>query len=117
MSASGYVTQLLNALDADVRKVLTQAFEYVMRENALGDNVKAENFSWFKVEGVTSTTANTEVSIEHGMDHPPSKLIPYLDLSVVNAQLPELTVTRAPDARRIYLKSASTNVTWQGYLE
>lgn len=117
MAASGYVAQILNALDADVRKVLTQAFDYVMRENALGAATKAENFSWYRVEGVTSTSANTEFSVQHGMSGMPSKLIPFLDLTTVNAQLPELTVTRAPDGRRIYLKSPSIGVTFMAYLE
>ncbi len=117
MAATGYVAQILNALDADVRKVLTQAFDYVMRENSLGEATKAENFAWYRITGVTSTSANTEFSVVHGMSAAPAKLIPYLDLSVVNAQLPELTVSRAPDARRVYLKSPSVGATFQAYLE
>lgn len=117
MAAPGYVATILNALPAEIRTVLTQAFDYAMRENSFGDNTKAENFAWFKVEGTTHATANTEFSVEHGMDHAPSKLIPIVPLNVTNAQLVGLTVTRASDARRIYLKCASTGVTFQAYLE
>jgi hypothetical protein len=117
MSAPGYVAQLLNSLDADTRTVLTTIFDYVMRENALGDTTKAENFNWFRIEGTTSTSANTEFSVEHGLDHVPSKLIPIVPLDTANAQLVPLTVSRAADARRIYLKSASVGVTFQAYLE
>jgi len=117
MAASGYVTTILNALDADIRKVIDQAFQYVMREYSLGAATKAENFAWYRVDGVTSTSANTEFSVVHGMSGAPAKFIPFLDLSVINATLPELTVSRAPDARRIYLKSPQTGASFMAYLE
>lgn len=117
MAASGYVNQILNALDADIRKVMTQAFEYVMREYSLGADTKAENFAWYRIDGVTSTSANAEFSVVHGMSAAPAKLIPFLDVSVVNAQLPTLIVSRAPDARRVYLKSPQTGATFMAYLE
>ena len=117
MAAPGYVAQILNALDADIRKVMTQAFDYVMREYSLGANTKAENFAWYRIDGVTSTSANTEFSVVHGMSGAPAKLIPFLDLEVVNATLPDLTVSRAPDARRIYLKSSVQGASFQAYLE
>lgn len=117
MSAPGYVAQLLNGLDANVRVVLNMAFEYVMRENALGSNTKAENFSWFRIEGVTSSTPNAEFSVEHGMDHIPSKLIPIVPLDTVNASLVPLVVSRAADIRRIYLTSSVAGATFDAYLE
>jgi hypothetical protein len=117
MAAPGYIAQLLNRLDADTRQALTAAFEYVMREFSLGANTKAENFNWFRVEGTTHATANTEFSVSHGMDHAPSKLVPIIPLDTVNATLPQLTVTRAADARRVYLKSASTGAFFVAYLE
>src|SRR3954468_3877182 len=117
MSAPGYVFQLINTLPVELRPTLTTIFEYVMRENALGANTKAENFSWFKVEGTTHGTANTEFSVLHGMDHAPTKLIPILALDDINAQLVPLTVSRASDAKRIYLKSASTGAVFQVFLE
>lgn len=117
MAAPGYIATLLNALDANVRTVLQRAFEYSMRENALGAGTKAENFSWFKVSSTTHATANTEFSVLHGMDHAPSKLIPILALDSTRYQLVTLAVTRPSDAKRVYLKSASTGAQFQVYLE
>ena len=117
MAAKGQIDQYLNALPADQKKVLTAAFQYVLTWFALGTTPKAENFAWYRVTGTTHGTANTEFSIEHGMDHAPQTLIPVVDLTVVNSQLVPLTVSRVPDARRIYLTSASTNVTFTAYLE
>jgi hypothetical protein len=117
MASPGYIAQLLNRLDPDIRTTLTMAFEYVMREYSLGESVKAENFAWFRIEGTTSTSVGTEFSVEHGMDHAPSKLIPILPLDVVNAQLTPLEVSRIADARRIYLKSTVSGATFQAYVE
>lgn len=117
MAAPGYIAQILNALDPDVRRILTQAFDYVMRESSLGANTKAENFSWFKVTGTTHGTANTEFSVLHGMDHAPSKLIPVVALDAVGSQLVPLSVARAADVKRIYLKSTSTGAIFTVYLE
>lgn len=117
MSAPGYVAQLLNSLDPNIRTVLTTIFDYVMRENALGGNTKAENFSWFRIEGVTASVANDEFTVVHGMDHTPSKLIPILPLNVVNAQLTPLVVSRAADGMRVYLKSSVAGATFNAYLE
>ena len=117
MAAPGYIAQIINGLPVEFRAPLNTIFEYVLREFALGANTKAENFAWFKVEGTTHATANTEFSVNHGMDHAPSKLVPIIPLDTVNATLPQLTVTRVADARRIYLKSDSTSATFQAFLE
>lgn len=117
MAAPGYIDTILNALDANIRVPLTTAFQFVMRELALGDNTKAENFSWYRISGTTHATANAEFSIAHGMDHAPSKLIPIVSLDAAGGALVPLTVTKASDARRIYLKSSSTGAAFTAYLE
>lgn len=117
MAASGYIDTILNALDAAVRVPISNAFQYAMRENALGTATKAENFSWYKVIGTTHPTANTEFTILHGMDHPPTKLIPILRLDASGGQLVPLVASRASDAKRIYLKSSSTSAGFQAFLE
>lgn len=117
MAAPGYVATILNGLPQDLRAPLNTIFEYVMREFSLGANTKAENFAWFKIEGTTASVANTEFSVEHGLDHIPSKLIPMLPLDVVNAQNPTLIVSRVADARRVYLKSAAVSAFFQAWLE
>src|SRR5258707_1348462 len=117
MAAFGYVLTLLNSLDAAMRVPLNNAFEYTMRELSLGGQTKADNFNWYKVSGTTHATANTEFSVLHGMDHAPTKLIPVLKLDSTGGSLAALTVSRAADNKRIYLKCASTSVAFVGYLE
>ena len=117
MASKGQVDLLLNSLPTEEKKVLSEVFRYVLSWFALGTTPKAENFAWYRVTGTTHVDTNTEFSIAHGMDHAPQNLIPIVDLTAVNSQLVPLTVTRAPDARRIYLKSVSTNVTFCCYLE
>lgn len=117
MAAFGNVDRILNALDASIRVPITAAFEYVMRELSLGDSAKADNFLLFRVSGTTSGTANAEFSIAHGMDHAPTKLIPFLQLDAAGGQIVALKVSRASDARRIYLTSPSTGAAFVAYLE
>ena len=98
MSSKGYVESLLNSLQPDQKRLFFLAFGEVMDHARLGDDAKALNFDWFKVTSTTASDANTEFSVEHGMDSAPSKLLPYLDLSQVGSQVVPLTVSRAPDA-------------------
>ena len=117
MASVGQVETLLNALQADTRKVLVNVFRYSMKWFAIGNQTKAENFAWYRIQGTTSSNANTEFSVLHGMDHIPQKLIPTLDLTVVNSQVVPLTVSRAADDMRVYLKSSSTGASFEAYLE
>ncbi len=117
MAAFGNIDRILNALDASIRPTLSAAFEYLCREIAIGDNTKAENFSWYRVSGTTHATANTEFSIAHGMDHAPSKLIPIVQLDSTGGALVPLVVSRISDSKRIYLKSSSTGAAFVAYLE
>src|SRR6478752_630224 len=117
MAAPGYVNAIINGLADELRAPFTSIFDYVMREFSLGDGTKAENFGWYRIEGTTHATPNTEFSVAHGLDHAPSKLIPILALDVVNSALVPLTVSRVSDARRIYLKSSVASATFSAYLE
>lgn len=117
MASPGYVDTLLNTLDQAIRVTLSNAFQYAMRENALGSDQKAENFNWYKVSGTTHATPNTEFSVLHGMDHAPMHLIPTVRLDSTGGQLVTLTVSRASDSKRIYLKSSSTSAAFVAYLE
>ena len=109
MASIGYVETLLNTLEAKVKKPLVDAFRHVLMDLRLGTGTKAANFAWYRVQGVTSTTANGEFSIAHGLGVTPTWVIPVAELSQVNSQIVSLQVTRAPDNRRIYLASPSTN--------
>jgi hypothetical protein len=117
MADKGFVLGLLNSLQEDVRRVLGQAFQHVMDTGRLGGDTKALNFLWYRVDGTTHATAGTEFSVEHGMGTAPSKAIPVIDLTAINSQNPVLSVSRAPDARRVYFTSASTNAAFTLYLE
>jgi len=117
MANKGQAQLLVNGLDADVRKALTNLIDYTYSWFSLGGKTKAENFAWYRVDGTTSSSANTEFSIQHGMDHIPQKAVPFLDFNNINSAMPVLTVTKAADANRIYLSSPSTGVSFSLYLE
>lgn len=66
---------------------------------------------------VTPAVANTEFSFVHRFLGAPYLVIPVLPLDQVNAEIVPLTVSRAADARRVYLKSSETNATIFLYCE
>ncbi len=115
--AKGYLDALLNALPADIKRVIVPAFHYVADNWRLGDGDRATNAQWYRFTAVTSSNAGTEFSIRHGLNEKPSKLIPVLDLNSVGSQLVPLVVSRAPDAQRVYLSSSSTGASVVFYLE
>lgn len=117
MSVSGYLASLLNALDAETKKVLVPAFDYVTNNWRLGDNDRAQNAQWYRVSGSTPATALQEFSILHGLDTPPTKFIPVMELNSIGTQIVPLVVSRAPDAKRIYFVSLSTSAAFSGYVE
>src|SRR6185312_11288476 len=103
--------------DDATRNALTGVFNYLMRNASLGESNKATNFAWFKVTGTTHATANTEFSVAHGLATIPTKFIPILGMDAVGNGLVPLTVSRLPDTKRLYFTSASTNVTFTGFVE
>ncbi len=117
MSDKAYVNTQLNALPADIRLPLRNAMWYQMDNFRIGTGPRATNAQWFRVTGTTHATAQTEFSVKHGLSYAPSLLMPILDLSVVNSQTVPLTVSRAADAERIYLKSSSTTASFVVLLE
>ena len=117
MASPGYVKSLLNPLPDNIKGPLTSVFDYLLRQSSLGDSAKATNFAWYRVTGTTAAVAGQEFSIEHGLGTPPSKFIPILDLSTPGNALVPLTMSRTPDARRVYFISSSTSVAFGGFLE
>lgn len=118
MASIGFIKNLLNGLsNKDDAKVLGECFEEAIKQARIGDSDKATNFAWFQVQFTTHPTANTEFSVLHGMDSPPSRFIPSLRLDLVNSQLVPLVMSRAPDARRAYFKSTSTSAAVSGHFE
>lgn len=112
MADKGYMQTLTNALPEDARLPVRNAFWYLMDNWRIGTGPRATNAQWYRLTGTTAAIANTEFSIKHGLDGIPSQLMPILDLSVVNSQMVPLTVSRAADGDRIYLKSSSTSATF-----
>ena len=111
VSVPAYVEALLGGLDANMRRVLTEAFRYVVPNTKFGPvdhQTKSENFQAYYVVSTTATSTG-EFSIVHGLGRTPYLLVPVLPLDQVGAQLVPLQVTRAADGQRVYLKSTSTS--------
>ena len=124
MADASYVKSLCGGLDAPERKALDQSFTYVLGNLRFGAPqtpdetvTRATNFQAYWLNGTTSTTANQEFTIAHGLGYAPGVVIPVLALNQVGAQIVPLTVSRAPDDQRIYLKSSSTSAVFQIYCE
>lgn len=112
MASSAYVETAIGGLDSAVKKALKTIFDYVLKNLRLGrpgHQVASENLQAVFVQGTTPSIANTEFSIEHGMATTPYLATPVLDLQTVGSTVVRLQVSRAPDARRIYLKSPDTD--------
>jgi len=90
---------------------LQNAFTYTYGNLSIGasDRGKAGNFLLYYIDGTTSSNANQEFSIAHGLEGTPSVLIPVMQLNQVGSMLVPLTVSRAADNKRVYLKSSSTS--------
>lgn len=112
MADPSYIKSLFGGTDDAVKKAADQAFTYLLGNLKLGPlnaSRRALNFQWYWFTGTTHATANTEFSIAHGLGRTPSVVLPVLALDQVGSKFVDLTVTRAPDASRIYLRSSSTS--------
>ena len=92
--------------------MLTRVFEYFVENNELGPvahQTKLTNFKGYYAQSTTSSTANDEFSVRHGIGRTPYLLVPVLPLDDTTAQLVRLKVSRAADAQRIYLTSPDTS--------
>jgi len=117
VTTKGELDLYINALP-DAERVPIKSMVYRMNDFwRLGDSPQAENAAWYKVSSTTAASAGTEFVVAHGMGFAPHLLVPVLDLTKINAQLVPLTVSRAPDATNVYLKSSSTSTVFTMYLE
>ena len=113
MANIGYVESSLGPLPAQTKAPIKSAFEYVLKNLSLGaveHGTIATNLQAVWLTGTTSTTANQEFSIPHGLERTPTFAFPVLALDAVNTQTPVLSVSRAADDRRVYFSCASTGV-------
>lgn len=111
MASKGYIDSLLNALPEGVKGPVTQAFRHVLDNLSIGlpdDMKRATNFRWYRFDSVTSSVANTEFSIHHGMGTIPLLCWPILPLDSSGGQVVRINVTRPADAQRVYLSSPDT---------
>ena len=120
MADSGQVKALIGGLESDVRKALTQVFEYVLgdiRVGLPGHQRRSTNLRWVQLEGVTASTPGQEFTMAHGLGRVPSVIFPALDVSGVNRTMPDLTVSRAADANRLYFTSQTAGATFTIFVE
>ena len=111
MADIGTIDADLGSLDRETKKGLLSAFRYVLKNLSFGspDERAAKNFRMSWLSATTSSVANTEFSVAHGMESTPMYVLPALPLNEVGARIVPLEVTRAADGKRIYLKSSSTS--------
>jgi hypothetical protein len=107
MAILGYVESLIGGLDANTRRSLTEVFRYLLPNTRFGPvshQTKSESFQAYYVNSTTPTSTG-EFSIVHGLERVPYLALPVLPMDHVGARLVPLTVTRAADASRVYLKT------------
>lgn len=112
MATPGYIESLVGNLEAPLRAALVRVFDYVLRNLRLGpvaNSTRSENLAAYYYTTTTPATANEEFSVAHGLGRVPYVLIPVLSLDSINQAIVPLTVSRAADASRFYLKSSSTS--------
>jgi hypothetical protein len=110
MADISYIEAELGSVPPEYKRGLVASFRYLLANLSWArlDGGRATNAQLYYISGTTSTTANVEFSIPHGLASAPSYLVPVLPLTELGAQLVPLQVSKAPDARRVYLKSSST---------
>lgn len=118
MANLGLIQSYLAALtDTAERNGVYQAFLEAMTNFTVGfpepgvvQSERASNLRWYPVTFTTSTVANREVAIAHGLPVTPYLIIPVLDPSNVGSGIPQLKVTRAADDTYLYVSSPVTAV-------
>ncbi len=111
MADIGYISAELGALPPDQKRAIEASFRYTLSNLSLGaveHQKRATNLQAYFLNSTTPADANTEFSIAHGLASTPNLILPVAALNQVGAQVVPLTVTRAADDKRIYLRSSST---------
>jgi hypothetical protein len=112
---------LLGGVEASLKHVLTQVFQYVLPNGRFGPishQQKVENFQAYYVNSTTATSTG-EFTVVHGMGRTPYLALMALNLASSGSKTPVLTVSRPADGMRIYVKAdaGSTNAPFTLYLE
>lgn len=115
MADKGYVLTLLRGIpDARTQSVLKEVFTHVLDNLRLGvpeHQTRAENMQQYWLQSTTATSTS-EFSVQHGLVQTPRYALMVLELDRPGSKAGGLTVSRAADGSRIYLKAdaGSTNV-------
>lgn len=99
---------------------MVPAFEYVVDNWRFGlraDQERAENAQGYRFDGTTSSTANDEFTIHHGLGAVPYLILPILPLDSSGGTLVRVEVSRPADVQRIYLRSPEVSKTVSFYVE
>lgn len=122
MATSAYVKALLGGVPAELKAALQRSFEYVFDRSfefgPVDHQEPSANFRGVYLKVTTSSVANQEVAVAHGLGRTPNVCIPVMKPNAVNSRLVgDLTMARAADASRLYLASASTGAVVYLYAE
>lgn len=113
MADIGLIESELGGVPPDLKRALVASFRYVLGNLSFGaisdERSRATNFQAYYLSGTTPAVAQTEFSIAHNLGSAPNVLFPVAALNQVGAQIVPLTIARAADAKRVYLKSSSTS--------
>ncbi len=112
MAALGGLLALIGGLEQNAKKTMTEVLTALvpnLRFGPVTHQKKSENFLSYYVSSTTSSTANDEFSIQHGLGRAPYLAVPMLPLDSSNAKTVRLEVTRPADSQRVYLRSPETS--------
>lgn len=115
MADLGYLKALARGIpDAKTRNIIEQMATHIVENIRLGvpeHQTRAVNLQAYWMQSTTAASTG-EFSIVHGLNTVPHYAIQVLELDKVGSKAGGLTVSRAADASRIYLKAdaGSTNV-------
>jgi len=108
--------------DQNTKRILTDLVETMfgrggVQWGAVDHQQRAKNFTGFYLEGTTSTTADAEFSIAHGLGAKPYVALQVLPLDSTGGQIVRLRTTRIADSQRVYLASPDTGKPITIYVE
>lgn len=114
MADLGYTLSLIRGIpDERTRSVMEKVLTHILTNIRFGvpeHQVRALNHQCYWLQSTTASDTS-EFSIAHGLMTTPHYAIPVLELDKVGSKAGGVTVSRAADAQRIYLKAdaGSTN--------
>src|SRR3990167_2480475 len=112
VAAPGGLQSLIGGLGEKTKKALNElliAWVPNSRFGPVAHQKKSENFQAYYVSSTTSSTADEEFSVLHGLGRAPYLIGPLVPVDSRGGRTVRLRVTRAADAQRVYLASPETS--------